>query len=67
MVGHHNIEKSAFRPGQYVGYSPRCTWYISGRTGDWRATPHHGPALALNRTIYGATLADISRTLETCE
>lgn len=64
MQSLHNIDKSAFYGRQYVGYSDRCTWSIRGTTGDWRATPTYGPALALNRTVYGATLADISAALE---
>lgn len=57
-----NIEKSAFRPGQYVGYAAGV-WYIAhygnkGALNYWRAT-----RTLDGKTIYGPTLAHLSTVL----
>jgi hypothetical protein len=55
-----NIEKSAFRRGEYVGYA-HGAWRITGRSGEWRATPNAGTDG--RAPITGATLADLSEQL----
>jgi hypothetical protein len=55
----HNIEKSAFRRGQYVGYGGGTAWRIS-KGDQWRAAPLHLPLPML----YGRTLRDISAQLD---
>jgi len=40
-----NIEKSAFRRGEYVGYAAGCVWRIqrcNSSYGNWYAYPTHG-------------------------
>ena len=44
---YHNIEKSAFKPGAYVGYGGGTTWRIakwtlSRSTFEWIAAPING-------------------------
>lgn len=41
----HNIEKSAFRRGEYVGYGAGYVWRIrrtNSSFGNWVAVAHHG-------------------------
>jgi hypothetical protein len=53
----HNIEKSAFRRGEYVGYA--CgVWHIVGSAGAWRATKREG-----GDVLSAGTLADLSTKL----
>jgi hypothetical protein len=56
-----NIEKSAFRPGQYVGYGGGTVWRISRHGRDYWA------AIAQGRPdVFSArTLRDISVRLST--
>ena len=52
-----NIDKSAFRKGQYVGYAIGKVWRIyKDANGRWHAT-------AQGRIIFGATLRDVSEQL----
>ena len=62
----HNIEKSAFRRDEYVGYSKRGIWRIAKITWfrrlpvSWRAT-----CAETGERIYEPRLKDISTALET--
>lgn len=59
---YHNIEASAFRKGQYVGYSVIGVFRIVKMSGVWRASP-----LEPTKALYGfarATLSEVSRELE---
>ncbi len=62
MPAFPNLERSAFRPGEYVGHA--CgPWHVSrsnGRRGPWLAV-HAMDATAL--PVYAPTLAEISRRL----
>lgn len=60
MNSYPNIEKSAFRRGEYVGYA-RGVWRITGRHGDWRAIPNGGGDG--RAPIMASTLAEISAEL----
>lgn len=53
----HNVEKSTFRKGEYVGYA-NGVWRIRKRAGGaWRGDKD-------GASVYGATLADISSELD---
>ena len=52
----HNIEKSAFRKGEYVGYGGGLVWRIV-KGSQWYA-------YASGKMLAGARLADIQRQLE---
>ncbi len=52
----HNIEKSAFHRGQYVGYA-NGVWRIDRHAGKWRA-------IKGIRDIRADTLTEISALLE---
>jgi len=56
----HNVEKSAFRKGEYVGYGAGAVWHIRRvGAGLWRAHPVES---ALN-TITATTLRGVSGKL----
>ncbi len=59
---YHNVEKSAFRRGEYVGHATGA-WCIIRNGKGWRAVAGTIPGNC-GRTIYGATLRDISEELE---
>lgn len=57
-----NIEKSAFRKGEYVGYGAGKVWRIRKSTssyGNWLAISQHEP----NRQVFAWRLADMSDNL----
>jgi len=57
-----NIEKSAFRKGEYVGYS-NGVWMIrktNSSYGNWSARHRDNNRIPL---IFGFTLADVSKKL----
>jgi hypothetical protein len=54
----YNIEKSAFRPGEYVGWSASMRWKIKKDGTVWVAVSPYG------HTRHAATLAGISEKLE---
>lgn len=68
-----NIERSAFRQGQYVGYSARGLWRISPivarlRTGrvkriGWSAVNTNGAATSGPYTLQAHTLRELSAKL----
>lgn len=62
MKNYHNIEKSAFRRGEYVGYGGGIVWHISKSTssfGNWFAHDQHD----YNRKIYAFGLQSMSDKL----
>lgn len=62
----HNIEKSAFRKGQYVGYSGCNTWRINKTNssfGNWCATTENSRM----PHMFSFTLREMSSKLETVE
>lgn len=61
MSRYQNIERSAFRHGQYVGYGGGVVWRISRHWKGWQAWPQPG---SIACPIYGRLLRDISQTLE---
>jgi hypothetical protein len=58
----HNIEKSAFRRGEYVGYGSGHVWRIRKEGDLWLAT-----TAGLMVRIRSKTFASMSRQLETVE
>lgn len=59
----HNIEKSKFQKGQYVGYGGGAVWHIRNYgKGNWRATPQGNNK---HQVFSCATLRDVSSQLET--
>jgi len=60
---YQNIEKSAFRKGEYVGHATG-TWRIRRDGKGWLAIAGSIPGHS-GRTLRGATLRDISKQLET--
>jgi hypothetical protein len=60
MRDFHNIEKSAFHPGQYVGYASGTVWRIKRTAeGRWMATERDNASC-----FTRATLAQVSEALE---
>jgi len=62
MQSLHNIEKSAFRPGTYVGYGRGQTWMIvksSSSMGRWWAYSMQDA----NGSLYAWKLSDLSAAL----
>ena len=60
-----NVEKSAYRRGDYVAYDPRGNiWHVSKREDGWRATPAaNNPARSLGATIIANTLTAAAATI----
>jgi hypothetical protein len=60
----HNIDKSAFRKGEYIGYCARGARRIHRYSGGWET--YGGPALLGDTDIHltGRTLKEISKKLE---
>ena len=54
-----NIEKSFFRPNQYVGYGGGSTWRIVRDGTVWLAIEQNG-----NRSLVSFTLNELSEKLE---
>jgi hypothetical protein len=68
----HNIEKSAFRRGEYVGYADGCVWRITksmSTFGSWCALVSHGDNAHAhtNRFIFAFRLHDMSQKLAALE
>lgn len=66
MKSLHNIDKSGFHAGEYVGYSSSGTWRISKREGGWRANLRTGSIktnLPYAPSIFDKTLEAISKRL----
>ncbi len=59
MKALHNIEKSGFHPGEYVGYAEGA-WRIVKTSRAWRASHKNGQ----HWSIEGKTLTDVSAQLE---
>lgn len=60
-----NVEKSAFRMGEYVGYGSGTTWRVRRtltKRGIWIATPRADSPLP---PVYAFTLADIGARITT--
>lgn len=57
-----NIEKSSFRPGEYVGYFDGV-WRIVRHSGIWRALHQGGKYWA----VEARTLAELSELLATAQ
>lgn len=58
-----NIDKSAFRRGEYVGYGAGHVWRIrQTQFGGWKWAAHV-PKDDTRATVYGDTLAMVSRQL----
>jgi len=57
MLSFHNIDKSAFRKGQYVGYANGTIWRIKRTYGGWTAS--NG-----GQSFTRRTLAEVSKALE---
>ena len=58
MKNYHNIEPSAFRRGEYVGYADGA-WRIRKENGQWLAMHSRS-----NVMFYAPTLRDISICLD---
>ena len=57
----HNIEKSAFRRGEYVGYARGKVWRISKTAyGGWKWVATSDDA----QSLYADRLIDLSKVLE---
>ena len=73
MKNYHNIEKSAFKPGAYVGYGGGLVWHITKTNstfGNWIARPllwitqdTTAHEKYKNRDVYAMRLADMSEKL----
>lgn len=61
MPNYPNIDKSAFLPDTYIGYSANTVWTIVPQDKGWRATPRTDPRY---KPVYRATLAQISVELQ---
>jgi hypothetical protein len=63
-----NIEKSAFRKGEYVGYADRCVFRITRTNssyGNWCACVSHGDNAEKyrNHFVFAFRLSDMSAKL----
>jgi hypothetical protein len=56
---YHNIDKSAFRKGEYVGHAASGAWRIRKASKGWEARETRGTAL-----LFGQTLGHVSLLLE---
>lgn len=57
----HNIEKSGFHRGQYVGYGGNVVWRIRKSDGGWVAVQHNPPGPGYERA---RTLREMSSKLD---
>ena len=67
MRNYHNIEKSGFHRGEYVGYSSHARWRIVRLPQGWRATLQQGQIvtnLPFAPALIDSTLSAISSRLE---
>lgn len=65
----HNIEKSGFRAGEYVGYAGGMVWHIYktvlNHETQWIARCHHGTGkIAIGVNVMANTLTDLSEALD---
>lgn len=63
MKSYHNIEKSAFKPGTYVGYARISgVWHIRGTSGNWyaRCTTERASGVG---AFFARTLDEVSKEL----
>lgn len=60
MKNLHNVEKSAFRRGEYVGYAAGSVWRITRVASGWMAANRGG-----GQSFTRRTLEEISEGLET--
>lgn len=51
MKNFHNIDKSAFRQGEYVGYAAGTVWRIRRCENGWCASQRNGGQLFTRRTL----------------
>lgn len=60
-----NVEKSAFRRGEYVAYDPRgSVWRVTRSGNEWVAVPApNNPAHTLGTRISGSTLRAVAQTV----
>lgn len=60
-----NVEKSAYRAGEYVAYDPRgFVWHVRKAGQDWYATPGaNNPARHSGASITASTLTAAAHTL----
>ena len=63
MAQHHNIEKSAFRPREYVGYG-NGVWRIWRAGHGWHASRHDDRVEGEVNYLITPTLAEMSERLE---
>lgn len=59
----HNIEKSSFRRGAYVGYGGGAVWHITRNGRQWRAAPINWIRETTLAPFSMRTLRDISAEL----
>lgn len=67
MKNLHNIEKSGFHAGEYVGYSKHGVWRIFRASGNWRANLRSGQIitnLPFAPVLTRSTLSDLSIALD---
>lgn len=70
MKSLHNIEKSAFNRGEYIGYGAGMVWRITKSNssfGTWcaRPLPHTCANIrAVNSLVYAFRLDELSRKLD---
>lgn len=60
-----NVDRSAFRRGEYVAYDPRgFTWHVRKCASEWLAQPApNNPARSLGVTINGSTLRAVAQSI----
>ena len=69
MKSLHNIEKSGFRAGEYVGCAGGMVWHISktvfNHKTQWIARCHHGTGrIAIGVNVMADTLIGLSEALD---
>lgn len=67
MKNFHNIEKSGFHAGEYVGYSRHGVWRIIGQSGNWRANLRSGQIITnmpFAPVLTRAKLSELSIALD---
>ena len=60
----HNVEKSAFHHGVYIGHGANAVWTIRWNGRDWRATPQQTAHYLRFGAVERGTLREISNALE---
>lgn len=61
----HNVEKSAFRRGEYVCWDGQGhRWHARRAARAWAASPApSNPAMGMGKTITGSTLTEVAQSL----